>query len=136
MLSLHFAKIDCRKTRFCVLSFLGLANTMQRCTSSVVDGRIFRGNVGSRQHSADRCTNQLQLHCKYIHQHIGVDWWCPRCVSRAQSIFSKKSKKCAKMWSQDILFGSFWSDLKIRCLKPRENPFLTGKFTWAANFAA
>ena len=41
----------------------------------------------------DRCAKQLRVHAKHTHKPIGVDWWCPRDVSRDQSpeiaIFAK-----------------------------------------------
>ena len=52
-----------------------------------------------------------------------------------KSNFDKNIPKCAKMWFRDtcILFGSFWSDLKIQCVKAHVTSFLVGNLSWAAH---
>ena len=76
-------------------------------------------NFESGRHG--RCTNELRAHAKYTHKHVGVDWWCPRDVSR--------DLRCeiailAKMHQNPSL-----SAHRIRsCLKPKTH-FVSGNVT-------
>ena len=85
MFSFHFVKIDFRKffggSGFCVLPFLGLANTTQRHTSNTACRRKCVFFVVFN--SCRRCTyaNQLQTLHKNTWQHVGVHGWCPERVS-------------------------------------------------------